>query len=661
MESFLFFKRLSSSVLIFLFLISFISPPLLLAQEPAFSDLEDSQIKIVDDFDAQNKTNQVGGKWTASIGEGTELKFDYRRQDVLGSLRGSSLRIIYQVPAKNTARLETDLNGLDISQAKAMRFWMLRALEDEHRLFVTLSDRHGNSARLEVKRYSSAENERGWQEVQIPIEKFLGVDFAALKTFRLEVVGEEEGVASGIFFLDHLVFTGPPHLAFQSLADNLRDFPSVDFLNSKRREKLLKLSDKKLLREIARLTWGYFDNLIDRKTHLPVDNVQVGKFKAIGDYTSPTNIGLYLMACVSAYKLKFIEKKEAIGRIRDTFKTLKDLQRWNGFFYNFYNTTNLQITRKYVSTVDSGWLIAGLMVVKKAFPKQLAKQAQGFINDMDFSRFYTESLGQIRIGYDEVEEEMSSYHYGLMISESRVTSFIAIAKGDVPVEHWYRLYRSPPPDWEWQTQKPEGREIKLDGHSVFVGTYRYKDLLIVPSWGGSLFEFLMPTLVLKEKKLSPKALGRNDALAAKVHIDYALKEKGYPIWGLSPSSYPGGYGEFGVKSIGVKGYGDYGIITPHASLLALEFYPKAVIQNVRELIKRYPVLGEYGFLDSVKLRGEKVTPKYLALDQGMILVSITNYLKKGIIRKFFHNNSEIKRIEYLLKEERFFNPLSKKG
>ena len=119
--------------------------------------------------------------------------------------------------------------------------------------------------------------------------------------------------------------------------------------------------------------------------------------------------------------------------------------------------------------------------------------------------------------------------------------------------------------------------------------------------------------------------------------------------------YPGGYGEFGIKEIGVKGYRDFGIITPHVSFLALEFRPKEALSNIRELIKRYAIIGEYGFYDSVKIRGkETVTPKYLALDQGMILVSITNYLKRGIIRDYFHEDPSVARTEHLLQEERFF-------
>jgi hypothetical protein len=200
-----------------------------------------------------------------------------------------------------------------------------------------------------------------------------------------------------------------------------------------------------------------------------------------------------------------------------------------------------------------------------------------------------------------------------------------------------------------------GEEKEVGGIWVFRGMYLYNGIYVVPSWGGSLFEFLMPTLLMKERQLSPRGLGKNSDIAAKIHIQYALKEKGYPVWGISPCSYPGGYGEFGIKQIGVKGYRDFGIITPHASFLALEFRPKEVMANIRKLLELYPILGEYGFYDSVKMRGkDPVTMKYLALDQGMILVSIVNHLKGGVIRDYFHEDPGVARSEHLLQKENFF-------
>ena len=191
-----------SLAFLFMCAILFSFPTMIAAEEAeiAIGELESSQIKLIDNFDSQNKTNKIGGEWSTRLSENGRLQFDYRSEDVLGSIRGSALRIIYTVPANDEVALHSDLNDLDISQAREMRFWIRRALEDEHRLWIELSDSGGNSARLEIKRYSLAENESGWQEIRIPRKKFQGVNFESLKTLRLLIQGEDVGEASGIFF-----------------------------------------------------------------------------------------------------------------------------------------------------------------------------------------------------------------------------------------------------------------------------------------------------------------------------------------------------------------------------------------------------------------------------------------------------------------------------
>jgi len=649
-----FFKpQFSLLFLIFIILFSF-SRSLQAGLPPDISDA--SQIKVIDDFNNKNKRNEVGGLWNFEKGTQEALTITYSREDALNDIRGSSLWVRYRMPEMSEMAISTDLNELDISQAEEMRFWLKRATDDEPRLYVVLEDAKGRVHSIKVTHYSSLEDERGWQEVKVPLNDFGPVDMSNLKRFSLDIRSGKRPISQSSFFLDEISFVGPSNLAFSSLSDNYTAFPSGQPLSEEERIKLAALPDKELAQKLAELTWKYFENLVDRKTGLVIDNVQAGEFPEISDYTSPTNIGLYLMACVAAKELNIITETEAKRKIGKVFHTLEKLKRWNGFFYNFYNTTNLQITRRYVSVVDSGWLSAGLIVVAQAFPNDsVGVKAKEFTDEMDYSRFYTKKIGQLRLGYDEDEKSMSPFHYGLLISEARVTSLIAIAKKNVPTEHWHKLYRTPPPEWEWQTQKPLGKEKDIEGNWVFGGMYRYEDYYIVPSWGGSMFEFLMPTLVLKEKELSPRGLGRNNTIAAKVHRDYATIEKQYPVWGLSPCSYPGGYGEFGVKMIGAKGYGDFGVITPHASIVAVDYAKKAVFKNIRELITRYPSIGEYGFYDSIKMRGKlKVTPKYLALDQGMIFIALANYLTDGAIRDYFHSDPDIASVEYLLGEEKYF-------
>lgn len=615
---------------------------------------EPSQIKAVETFNSQSARNEVGGFRVLTPPPNGELTASFKRGDALNDIRGSSYWLSYRIPKGEFATFETNLNNLDISQAKELRFWMRQAAEDEPRLSVVLTDAWGKSKQVKVARYSAAKNESDWQEVRFPKAAFAGVDFGNLKSFKLVIQAEKSEPAQGFFYFDHLIFVGFAEIAFNSLADNLGGFPRKKIFSQAEREAFAGQPQQEMLLELARLTWKYFDNLVNNRTHLIVDNIETGEFKAIGDYTSPTNIGLYLMACVSAYELEFISKQEAVKRIQNTLTALEKLEKWKGFPFNFYNTTNMQVTRRYVSVVDSGWLAAGLIVIAQAFPAEVGKRADDMLNQMNFSLFYTPSLGQLRLGYDDIEKSMTPFHYGLLVTENRVASFIAIAKGDVPEEHWYKLYRTPPAEWDWQNQKPLGSERSVKGNWVFGGLYKYKDAYIVPSWGGSLFEFLMPSIVMKEQRLSQRGLGKNNDIALKINKSYALGEKKYPVWGLSPCSYPGGYGEFGVKAIGVKGYGDFGIVTPHASILGIEYEPEAVVSNIREFIKRYPILGEYGLYDSVKVKDGKVAQKYLALDQGMILISLTNHLKAGAIRRHFHHDPRIRAVEHLLRDEKFF-------
>lgn len=168
----------------------------------------------------------------------------------------------------------------------------------------------------------------------------------------------------------------------------------------------------------------------------------------------------------------------------------------------------------------------------------------------------------------------------------------------------------------------------------------------------------MPTLVLKERELAPNGLGLNNRIMTELQRDYALVEKKYPVWGISPAADSNGrtwqYLELGVPELGAKGYPDREVITPHVSFLALDSLPKDAIQNIRKLLD-YPIYGDYGFYDAINLKNNRVNPQYLALDQGMILVAICNYLSGGAIQNRFHADPVGKKAESLLSKETFFN------
>jgi len=118
----------------------------------------------------------------------------------------------------------------------------------------------------------------------------------------------------------------------------------------------------------------------------------------------------------------------------------------------------------------------------------------------------------------------------------------------------------------------------------------------------------------------------------------------------------GGYHEFGIPVLGTKGYEPEGIVTPHAIILAFLAYDENIVmQNLKNLINDHPeIYGEYGLYDSFDIYRNRVTKKYLALDQGMILISLCNFLNKGSIQKKFENDEIIQNIKELIAIENFF-------
>ncbi|UOK61658.1 DUF3131 domain-containing protein [Paenibacillus sp. OVF10] len=408
------------------------------------------------------------------------------------------------------------------------------------------------------------------------------------------------------------------------------------------------------LKAIAYKTYTFFEDYTDQNTGLTYDEVRhtengIEEAKR----TSPTNIAMYMMSTVSAQQLGIISKKEAVQRLQTTIHSLEKLEKWNGLFYNWYNTDDGSVKKdwgQFISQVDNGWLSAGLIVVGQAY-EELHGETSKLVKNMNYTPLYDPEVGQFRGGYDVAKGALTDHHYGMFYTEPRVGSYIAIGKGDVPQDHWWKMYRTLPQEWDWQAQIPQGKSVKYDGVDVFEGSYVYKDKKFVPSWGGSMFEALMPGMVIKEKDLGTQALGLNNQRHVELQIEYA-KEKGYAAWGFSPSATPTGYSEFAATPLGTSGYKDGATVTAHATFLALDYAPEAVRKNIKAL-KNFKMLGKYGFYDSVNVETGELAKAYLALDQGMIMVSIANYLQDGVIRDYFHSDVIGQTPEELLKKEVF--------
>ena len=419
--------------------------------------------------------------------------------------------------------------------------------------------------------------------------------------------------------------------------------------------------DRGFLERLARDTWRGLTALSDREHGLPFDTVRLnGSVEPerawLGDYTNVTNIGLYLIDIVAARELGLIDAAETKTRLSRVLNTLEQLETYRGFFYNYYDTTTLERTSHFVSFVDSAWLSAGLIVVRNAVP-EWADRCSRLIEREDYRFFYDPVERLMMHGYYVNLPQRSEYSYGLLYSEARLGSLIAIGKGEAPTEHWYRMARTFPASFDWQSQSPKHRMAKtVGGHRFFGGYYSWKGLKYVPSWGGSLFEALMPLLVLDELRYAPASLGRNALAHAGMHRRFALEQLGYPVWGLSPSSTPAGngYSEYGVRILGTLGY-RAGAVTPHAAALALLVDPVPAVADLRQLAARYPLYGDFGFYDAVDPRTGQVAHNYLALDQSMILIALANYLRNGVVQRYFAADPIIQPVLPMLGAERFFD------
>lgn len=416
-------------------------------------------------------------------------------------------------------------------------------------------------------------------------------------------------------------------------------------------------------RRVAADTWRGLDALHDRENGLPVDHVHLDGAAAegavggvVGDYANVTNVGLRMLSIVAAEELGLVDEPGASKRLSLLFHTLDALERDHGFFFNYYDTTSLERTSNLLSFVDSSWLIAGLVVVRNRHP-ELSARATALIDAMDYGFFYDRKLGRMTHGYFVQRAQRSRYHYGVLYAESRLGSLIAIGRGQAPAEHWYRMIRTFHESCGWQSQPPRGRREKTDVDTrYFGGWYEWGGVRYVPSWGGSMFEALMPTLVVDEPRLFPASLGANDAAHVEVQRRFASEQLGYPVWGMSPSSKPGTreYGEYGVKPLGAIGYG-VGAVTPHAAALAVAVDPERALTNLQALAAHYPVYGEWGFFDAVDPTTGAVATTYLTLDQAMIFVALANHLADHRIQRLFESDPIVAGALPTIAAERFFD------
>ncbi len=253
---------------------------------------------------------------------------------------------------------------------------------------------------------------------------------------------------------------------------------------------------------------------------------------------------------------------------------------------------------------------------------------------MEFGFLLDPERQLLSIGYRVNKGALDRNCYDLLASEARLASFFAIAKGDVPAKHWFRL----------------GRAATPVGHG---------SALI--SWSGSMFEYLMPSLVMRAPAGS--LLEQTNRLIVRRQIAYAAK-RGLP-WGISESAYNARdleltyqYSNFGVPGLGLKrGLRENRVIAPYATALAAMVDPRAAVGNL-ERLAGIGAQGRYGFYEALDYTPKRlpegqsfaIVRAFMAHHQGMTIVAIADALLEGAVRARFHSEPIIKATELLLQE-----------
>lgn len=396
----------------------------------------------------------------------------------------------------------------------------------------------------------------------------------------------------------------------------------------------LKEDEDEDVKKLAYETWLYFkDNLRAEYFYLIPDNYQENREEKLDMRTSPTAIGFSLVSIVSAYELEFIKKDEALELIEKVLDSVSKLEKWHGHLYNWYSIkTGKVINPRFVSTVDSGNFVSSLIVVREFLYKlgdeKLVKLCDKLIKNTNFRKLYTKKH-VFSIGYDDNEGKLSIYNYNKFASESRLTSYLAICLGDVSSKHWFSLDKS-------------------------LTTYKGRKGLI--SWSGTAFEYYMPLLFMKNYPNT--LLDESYKFSYLCQKDYVAGVSRKLPWGISESAYNEldnslnyKYRAFATPYLKAKESSDNRIVlAPYASLMVMELFPRDVYKNILKF-RELDMTGKYGLYEAYDYDNKGVVEAFFAHHQGMILAGLTNYLKDGAIKNYFHHNVNIKTYDILLKEK----------
>ncbi len=435
-------------------------------------------------------------------------------------------------------------------------------------------------------------------------------------------------------------------------------FPAIAFLSSfdRKRNHNPALSDEAIT-AFARDIWSFFDSHVTAsESFLPPDNVSLFPGEKTAHRTSPTNIGLYLVALLCAADFGFIDAEALYNRLEDTVSVIEKMPKVRGHLFNWYATDRLAVlSPRFISTVDSGNFLSCLIALKEGLREYVSKKPElagmilrieKLISQTDLGVLYNKERELFSVGLTEcslqaaqaaksrgknvifeAEKELSDistaspngvYYvledgcYDLFMSEARTTSYIAAALGVVPAKHWSKLSRS---------------LISRDGY------------MGLASWTGTAFEYFMPCLFLPT---FPRSMGYEALCFAykcqrerKAYFptanstfisgfnssDSLTSTKNEGIFGISESGFFGfdadmnyGYKAFGIPSLGLKrGLENDLVISPYSTFLFLALDRKEfsgcntfpIAQNL-ELMKKHGLYGRHGFYEALDFTPSRI-------------------------------------------------------
>jgi cyclic beta-1,2-glucan synthetase len=258
----------------------------------------------------------------------------------------------------------------------------------------------------------------------------------------------------------------------------------------------------------------------------------------------------------------------------------------------------------------------------------IAAEAERHADAMHYDFLFVESRQLLSIGYDGAAHELHSACYDLLASEARIASFIAVSKGDIPQQSWFRLDRS---------------HVMVNGLPVLL------------SWTGTMFEYMMPALWMRT--FPNTLISRSLESAVRIQRDHV---RNIP-WGISESGYAKrdpqgryGYQAWGIPELALKyGAEDGPVISPYSTFLALSVLRKEAIANLRRMAAMN-WMGPYGFYEAADYTQSKqpeLVLSWMAHHQGMCLLALTNLLKNNIVQHWFHSTPRVRAAELLLHEK----------